>query len=73
MVLYGASLKASFAYVTFMKVEKSSYLKIRMDWLYSIYLLFLLAIIARYLWLLWRQLRGADPEAGDVTKASSGL
>ena len=73
VVLYGASLKASFDYVTFMKVEKSSYLKVRMDWLYSIYLLFLVAIIARYLWLLWRLLRGGDPEAGDVTKASSGL
>jgi len=73
IVLYGASLKASFAYVSFMKVEKSSYLKIRMDWLYSIYLVFLVAIIARYLWLLWQLLRGKDPEAGDVTKASSGL
>jgi TRAP-type C4-dicarboxylate transport system permease small subunit len=73
VVLYGASLKASFDYVTFMKVERSSYLKIRMDWLYSIYLVFLVAIIARYLWLLWRLLRGRDPEAGDVTKASSGL
>jgi C4-dicarboxylate transporter DctQ subunit len=73
VVLYGASLKASFDYVSFMKVEKSSYLKVRMDWLYSIYLLFLVAIIARYLWLLWQLLRGRDPEAGDVTKASSGL
>jgi C4-dicarboxylate transporter, DctQ subunit len=73
VVLYGASLKASFDYVSFMKVEKSSYLKVRMDWLYSIYLLFLVAIIARYLRLLWQLLRGRDPEAGDVTKASSGL
>jgi TRAP-type C4-dicarboxylate transport system permease small subunit len=47
VVLYGASLPASYAYVTFMKVEKSSYLKIRLDWLYSIYLIFLVAIIAR--------------------------
>jgi C4-dicarboxylate transporter DctQ subunit len=73
VVLYGASLKASFDYVSFMKVEKSSYLKVRMDWLYSIYLVFLVAIIARYLWLLWELVRGRDPEAGDVTKASSGL
>jgi C4-dicarboxylate transporter, DctQ subunit len=73
VVLYGASLKPSFDYVSFMKVEKSSYLKIRMDWLYSIYLIFLVALIARYLWLLWRLARGRDPEAGDVTKASSGL
>ena len=73
VILYGASLKASFDYVTFMKVEKASYLKIRMDWMYSIYIVFLVAIIARYVWLLLRLLRGKDPEAGDVTKASSGL
>jgi len=73
VLLYGASLPASYAYVSFMKVESSSYLKIRLDWLYSIYLVFLVAIIVRYLWLLWQLVRGKDPEAGDVTKASSGL
>jgi len=73
VVLYGVSLKPSFDYVSFMKVEKSSYLKIRMDWLYSIYLIFLVAIIARYLWLLWQLLRGRDPAAVDVTKTVSGL
>jgi C4-dicarboxylate transporter DctQ subunit len=74
LVLYGASFKASWAYVTFMKVEKSSYLHIRMDWLYSIYLLFLVAVIARYVLLLARLLRGRDPEAPDVlAKAASGL
>ena len=73
VVLYGASLKASFDYVSFMKVEKSSYLKIRMDWLFSIYLVFLVAVIARYLWLLWQLVRGRDPGAADLTKASSGL
>jgi C4-dicarboxylate transporter, DctQ subunit len=73
LVLYGVSLKGSFSYVSFMKVEKASYLKIRMDWMYSIYVVFLVAIIARYLWLLAQLLRGRDPEAGDVTKVSSGL
>jgi len=73
VILYGASLKASFSYVSFMKVERSSYLKIRLDWLYSIYLIFLVAVIARYLWLLSRLLRGEDPEAPDLTKVSSGL
>ena len=73
LVLYGASLKASWAYVTFMKVEKSSYLKIRMDWLYSIFLIFLVAILIRYVWLLWQSLRGRDPGAPDVEKVSSGL
>lgn len=73
LILYTASLKASYAYVTFMKVEKSSYLKIRMDWLYSIFLLFLIAVIVRYLWLLWQLLRGRDPGAPDAAKVSSGL
>ncbi len=73
VVLYGASLTASFDYVAFMKVEKSSYLKIRMDWLFSIYVVFLVALIARYVWLLWQLVRGRDPGAADLTKASSGL
>lgn len=73
IVLYGVSLKPSFAYVSFMKVERSSYLHIRLDWLYSIYVIFLVAVIARYLWLLWQLLRGKDPETPDLTKVSSGL
>ena len=73
VILYGLALKPSFDYVAFMKVEKSSYLKIRMDWLFSIYVVFLVAVIARYLWLLWQLVRGRDPGAPDATKASSGL
>jgi C4-dicarboxylate transporter, DctQ subunit len=73
IVLYVAALKPSFDYVTFMKVERSSYLKIRMDWLYSIFIVFLVAILARYLWLLWQLVRGRDPGEADVTKTSSGL
>ena len=73
LVLYGVSLKASFDYVSFMKVEKSSYLKIPMNWLFSIYVIFLVAILARYLWLLAQLLRGRDPEPPDPSKVSSGL
>jgi C4-dicarboxylate transporter, DctQ subunit len=73
IVLYGVSLKPSFDYVAFMKVEKSSYLKVRMDWLFSIYVIFVLAVIVRYLWLLSQLARGRDPGAPDSTKASSGL
>jgi C4-dicarboxylate transporter, DctQ subunit len=73
IILYGVALKPSFDYVAFMKVEKSSYLKIRMDWLFCIYVVFLVALIVRYLWLLWQRLRGKDPGAPDSTQASSGL
>ena len=74
LVLYGASLPATWSYVTFMKVEKSSYLKIRMDWLFSIYLVFLVAVLARYVWILWHLVRGREPEEADLSaKAGSGL
>lgn len=74
LVLYVAALPASADYVTFMKVEKTAYLKIRFDWLFSIYLLFLVAVIARYAWLVWRALRGQVPDAPDAgAVAAAGL
>ena len=74
VVLYGASLPAAWNYVTFMKVEKSSYLKIRMDWLFSIFILFLVAILIRYVWILWHLARGRELEEADISaKAGSGL
>ena len=73
LVLYGVSLKPSFDYVSFMKVERSSYLKIRMDWLFSIYIVFLLAILIRYVWLLWHLVRGEDLDAPRDVGAGSGL
>jgi C4-dicarboxylate transporter DctQ subunit len=73
VVLYGLSLPATYDYVSFMKVEKASYLKIRMDWLFSIYVVFLVAILARYLWKLWQLVRGREVEVHDATQASSGL
>src|SRR5882762_4217550 len=73
VILYAASLPATVKYVSFMKVEKTSYLKIPFDWLFSIYVFFLVAVIVRYLWILSHLLRGKDPEAPDSTKVSSGL
>jgi TRAP-type C4-dicarboxylate transport system permease small subunit len=57
VALYGLSLPATVSYVTFMKVEHTSYLRIRLDHLYSIYVVFLVAVIVRYLWILWRFVR----------------
>jgi TRAP-type C4-dicarboxylate transport system permease small subunit len=72
IALYGLSLPGSFDYVAFMKVERSSYLKIRLDWLYSVYVIFLVSIIARYAWLLGRVVRGHDPGA-QASSVASGL
>jgi TRAP-type C4-dicarboxylate transport system permease small subunit len=73
IVVYGAALPATYAYVTFMKVEKSSYLRIPLNWLFAIYLVFCVAVIVRYLWRLARLVRGRDPESSDITQATSGL
>ena len=71
--LYLAAFPATFDYVTFMKVESTAYLKIRFDWLFSIYLVFVVAVIVRYLWLSWQALFGRAPQEFDPTKASSGV
>lgn len=73
IALYVVSFPATIDYVTFMKVEKSAYLKIRFDWLFSIYIVFVVAVIARYLWLTWQALFGRAPEEFDPTKAVSGV
>ncbi len=73
VVLFGMALPATVKYVAFMKVESSSYLKIRLDILYSIYVVFAVAVIVRYLWAIVSLLRGEAPEEADITKASSGL
>ncbi len=73
VTLYSISLPAVVDYVRFMRVERTAYLKIPFDWLFSIYVVFAVAAIVRYLWLGWRALRGEAPEAFDPTKASSGV
>ena len=70
VVLFAMSLRPSYDYVSFMKVEKSSYLGIRMDAMYSIYLVFVVATIARGL----RQLiRGPASASGDAPTSASAL
>lgn len=73
VALYSVSLPAVVDYVAFMKVESSAYLKIRFDLLFSIYVVFAVAIIVRYIWLCWRAVWGKAPDAFDPTKAGSGV
>jgi TRAP-type C4-dicarboxylate transport system permease small subunit len=71
LVLYGMSLPAVFDYVTFMRVESTAYLKIRFDLLFSIYVVFVIAVMIRYIWLAWQALRHKDPL--DREQQGSGL
>ena len=58
VALYGISLPAAYSYVSFMKVERSAYLRVPINWLYSVYIIFAVACIARYCWLVYRGCAG---------------
>jgi TRAP-type C4-dicarboxylate transport system permease small subunit len=58
VAVFAWSLPAVFDYVTFMKVEKSAYLGIRFDWLFSIYLVFAVAMIIRHAVIAFRAATG---------------
>ncbi len=73
VALFTWSLPAVIDYVSFMRVESTAYLKIRFDLLYSIYVVFAIAMIVRHLWLCTLAIRGKAPEGFDPTKASSGV
>jgi TRAP-type C4-dicarboxylate transport system permease small subunit len=62
--VFGYSLPVVFDYVTFMKVERSTYLGIRFDILFSVYLIFAVAMIIRYAWIVWRAVTGRRPAMG---------
>ncbi len=68
VALYGISLPASYAYVRFMKVEHSAYLHVPMDLMYSIYIIFLIACIGRYCWLIVDAVRGSGAPATDAAR-----
>jgi len=73
VALYAVSFPAVVSYVTFMKVESTAYMKVRFDLLFSIYILFVIAAIVRYIWLAWRAMRGDAPDDLDPTKTVSGV
>lgn len=67
VLLFLVSLPASWNYVTFMKREHTAYLHMRFDFLYAVYVIFALAIIVKHVGLAWRAIKGAPPEAGNMT------
>jgi TRAP-type C4-dicarboxylate transport system permease small subunit len=73
VTLYVISLPAVVDYVTFMKVQKSDYLGIRFDFLFSIYILFAVATIIRQILIGWNAIRHSGVDAFDPTKAGSGI
>ena len=69
VVLMAWALPATWSYVSFMKVESSAALQIRMDWLFSIYLLFAAVMIVRHLHVVCRAaFAGDDPTPASATR-----
>jgi len=67
VILFVIALPATWNYVLFMKREKSAFLGMRFDYLYSIYVVFAVALIVRHVRLAWRAWHGADDDAGSLT------
>ena len=67
VVLLLWSLPASWNYVAFMKREHTAYLHMRFDLLYAVYVIFAVAIILKHVGLAWRAIKGAPPEAGNMS------
>jgi C4-dicarboxylate transporter DctQ subunit len=65
VVLLLWSLPASWSYVAFMKREHTAYLHMRLDVMYSIYVIFVVAAVVRHLHMAWGAVTGrladADP------------
>ncbi|WP_373504742.1 TRAP transporter small permease [Aestuariivirga sp.] len=67
IVAFAISFLPTLDYVSFYKIKRSGTLGIRMHYVFSIYLLFMLAIMARYGQLLFRFLAGRPDVEGKVT------
>ncbi len=73
IVLFAASLPATWRYVIFMKREHSAYLHMRFDFLYSIYVIFAVACIARHAQLAWNAITGRTPSSSQASQQHEAL
>ena len=63
LVGFLAPLPATFGYIGFEKIRRSSTLHIPLDYVFSVYGIFMLAVVVRYGLRLWALIRGGDPDA----------
>jgi C4-dicarboxylate transporter, DctQ subunit len=65
------SLPKAYDFVTFMKVERTAYIQLRFDLVFSIYLPFAVAVIIRSLLTVWRAIRGRPLEHDPIRAAGA--
>lgn len=68
IVAYVASLPGAYRYVSFMKVERSAYLHVPINWMYSVFVIFAVACIGRYCWLVYQAISGGKQPETDPAK-----
>lgn len=70
VVLLLISLPGSWNYVAFMKREHTAYLHLRLDMMYSVYVIFVLACVVKQAYVAWSAVAGAPPlDARDAGKS----
>ncbi|HVX72242.1 MAG TPA: TRAP transporter small permease subunit [Devosia sp.] len=62
IVAFIAALPATYGYISFERIKRSATLRIPLNLVFSIYGVFMMAIIVRYLVRLWRVVRGVDDD-----------
>lgn len=67
-----AALPATWSYIDFYQIKRSAVLGIRLDIVFSIYGIFAVVVVIRYLWRAFLLARGADPEVLDGRVAGDG-
>ncbi|WP_109465274.1 TRAP transporter small permease [Albibacillus kandeliae] len=55
------SIPAVWGYVQFMAIEKTAYMKIPFDWVFAIYMPFMISVIIRCAISIWRGITGTGP------------
>ncbi len=64
---FAVSLWPTYDFVAFMAIEKTSLLKVRFDYVFSVYLIFAVAIIVRYAYRVVRAIRPQDTQTVNHT------
>ncbi len=59
---FAAALPATWSFVTFYEIKRSSVIGIRLDVVFSVYILFAVAVVLRGLWRAFSVARGANPD-----------
>jgi TRAP-type C4-dicarboxylate transport system permease small subunit len=60
IVGFVAAMPATWGYISFEKIRRSDTLHIPLNYVFSVYGIFMIATVARYGWRLWRALRGQE-------------